>query len=226
MKKYFLLLAIGLMFAGSVSAQQYYYGPRRVQPRHHRYERDRHDDFNRVRVGVAGGLNLANTVTGYDNGVSTGTIAGFNAGLFLDVPLIYPLSFEPEVLYSQKGYSASTPDGHFTSRENFIDVPLLAKFKLAPGFNFLIGPQLSFLTNTTNTYSSGFTVTEQNHESNTNGNNTFLDGVIGVSFDLNQNVELRARYTLDFNQGDGYGDSYVPQYRNQVFQIGLGIKFD
>jgi len=227
MKKILLLLALGVMFAGSVSAQEYYYGPRRVVVRHRRApERDHHDDFYRVRVGIAGGLNLANTVTGYDNQVSTGTIAGFNAGLTLDVPLIYPLSFEPEVLYSQKGYSATTPDGHFTSRENFIDVPLLAKFHLAPGFNFLIGPQLSFLTSTTNTYSSGFTVTAQNHDNNNNGNNTFLDGVIGVSFDLNQNVELRARYTIDFNQGDGYGDSYVPEYRNQVFQIGLGIKFD
>jgi opacity protein-like surface antigen len=226
MKKVLLLLAMGLMFAGSVSAQEYYYGPRRVVRHRRPREENTHNDFNRVRIGVTGGLNLANTVSGYDNNVSTGTIAGFNAGLFLDVPLIFPLSFEPEVLYSQKGYSASTPDGHFTSREDFIDVPLLAKFHLAPGFNFLIGPQLSFLTNTTNTYSSGFTITEQNHQNNNNGNNTFLDGVIGVSFDLNQNVDLRARYTIDFNQGDGYGDSYVPEYRNQVFQIGLGIKFD
>jgi hypothetical protein len=64
----------------------------------------------------------------------------------------------------------------------------------------------------------------QNYANPYNGANTFLDGVVGVSFDLNPSVELRARYTLDFNQ-TRYGESYTPEYRNQVFQIGLGINF-
>jgi hypothetical protein len=223
MKKILLLLAMGLLFAGSVSAQQYYYGPRRVH-RRHAPERRNDDDFYRVKVGITGGLNIANTVSSDYSNYSTGTIAGFNAGLYLDVPLIYPLSFEPEVLYSQKGYSANDPDGHYTSRQNFIDVPLLAKFHLAPGFNFLIGPQLSFLTSTTNTYSTGFDTGSIDHY-NYSGANTFLDGVIGVSFDLNRSVELRARYTIDFNATDPYGNTYVPEYRNQVWQVGLGINF-
>src|ERR1700748_1519241 len=126
MKKTLLLLTLGLLFAGSVSAQQYYYGPRRV---HRRPRREvgvrRDDDFNRVKVGITGGLNIANTVSSDYANYNTGTIAGFNAGLYMDIPLVYPLSFEPEVLYSQKGYSANDPDGHYTSRQNFIDVPLL-----------------------------------------------------------------------------------------------------
>src|ERR1700744_2199980 len=225
MKKILLLLTMGLLFAGSVSAQVYYYGPCRVvrHPRSRAVVRN-NDDFYRVQVGITGGLNVANTVSSDYANYNTGTIAGFNAGLYLDVPLIYPLSFEPEVLYSQKGYSANDPDGHFTSRQNFIDVPLLAKIHLVPGFNFLIGPQLSFLTSTTNTYSTGFDTGSQDHY-NYSGANTFLDGVIGVSFDLNRNVELRARYTIDFNATDPYGYTYVPEYRNQVWQIGLGINF-
>lgn len=225
MKKILLLLTMGLLFAGSVSAQVYYYGPRRVVRHPRRREVVRNNaDFYRVKVGITGGLNVANTVSSDYANYNTGTIAGFNAGLYMDVPLIYPLSFEPEVLYSQKGYSANDPDGHFTSRQNFIDVPLLAKFHLVPGFNFLIGPQLSFLTSTTNTYSTGFDTGSQDHY-NYSGANTFLDGVIGVSFDLNRNVELRARYTIDFNATDPYGNTYVPEYRNQVWQVGLGINF-
>jgi len=220
MKKILFLLTIGLLVAGSVSAQEYYYGPRRHVVRH---DRRPADDFYKVKVGLTGGLNIANTVDAYNSNYSTGTIAGWNAGLFLDIPLVFPLSFEPEVLFSQKGYSAQTTDGNLTSRSNFIDVPLLAKFHLAPGFNFLIGPQLSFLTSTTNTYSNGFAVTDQDHY-NVNGNTTFLDGVIGISVDLNSAVELRARYTIDLNENDGNG-SYVPDYRNQVFQLGLGFKF-
>jgi hypothetical protein len=216
MKK-LLSLAIGLLFmAGSVSAQQYYYGPRRRRPAPQpRYD----NDFNKIKVGITGGLNLANTVDAYNEYNSTNTIAGFNAGLYLDVPLVYPLSFEPEVLYSEKGFSArlTSDNSPFTSRSSYIDVPLLAKFNVVPGFNFLIGPQLSFLTSTTNTYTDGM---PQDHY-NFGTSNTLLGGVFGVSFDITPVIELRARYTIDLSSNydsDGY------DYRNQVWQIGLGFR--
>jgi len=221
MKKVLLLLALGMLFAGSVSAQVYYYGPRRVV---RRPVRRRDDDFYRVKVGITGGMNVADQVSSYNSAYSTGSIVGFNAGLYLDVPLIYPLSFEPEVLYSQKGYTLNESGDHFSSRQDFIDVPLLLKVHIVPGFNFLIGPQFSFLTQTVNTTSQGFTLINQNYENPYNGANTFVDGVVGVSFDLNPSVELRARYTIDFNQ-TRYGASVTPEYRNQVFQVGLGINF-
>jgi len=216
MKK-LLFMAICLFAAGSVSAQQYYYGPRHP---HHQQQKRSSDDFYKVKVGITGGLNLANTVDAYNSYYSTGTIAGFNAGLYFDVPLAYPVSFEPEVLYSQKGFSGQLSDGgNFTSRSGYIDVPLLAKFHVVPGFNFLIGPQVSFLTNTTNTYND-VDATTQDHI-NYNGSNTFLDGVVGVSFDINPVVELRARYTIDLTSNDSY---YYGDYRNQVFQIGIGFR--
>jgi len=227
MKK-ILFLAIGLLAAGSVSAQGYY-GPRRAPRRIVRrapqqQQRYAYDDFYTPKVGLAIGANFANTVNSYNSDFNTGTIAGFNGGLTLDIPLIYPLSFEPEILYSQKGYTARTMDGNFTQRSHFIDVPLLAKFHLAPGFNFLVGPQISFLAATTNTYDNGFVITAQDHY-DYNGNKTFLDGVIGVSVDLNRSVDLHARYTIDFARNDYNGYSYVPEYRNQVWQIGLGVRF-
>jgi hypothetical protein len=223
MKK-IVFFAICLLIAGSVSAQTYYYGPPHRHYVRREARRPQYDDFYRIKFGLEAGVNIANTVDAYNQNYSTGTIAGLNAGLTLEVPLIYPLSFEPEVLFSQKGFTANYTDvnnntGSFTSRSNFIDVPLLAKFRLAPGFNFLIGPQVSFLLNTTNSYSDQ----TQDHF-NYNGNTTFLDGVIGLSVDINPVVELRARYTLDFNETDAYDNTTVPDYRNQVFQLGLGIK--
>jgi len=144
-------------------------------------------------------------------------------GLTLDIPVAYPLSFAPEVLYSQKGYAATTTDGNFTQRSNFIDVPLLAKFRLSPFFNFVVGPQVSFPISTTNTYDNGFNVTAQDHYSTTH-DRTVLDGVIGVGVDINPNVEIRARYTIDFQETDDNA-YYIPGYRNEVFQLGIGFKF-
>jgi hypothetical protein len=95
---------------------------------------------------------------------------------------------------------------------------------LVPGFNFLIGPQVSFLTSTTNTYDNGFIITSQDHY-NYSGDKTFIDGVVGVSFDITPYFDLHARYTIDLNQARGDG-IYVPDYRNQVFQFGLGFKLN
>jgi hypothetical protein len=219
MKK-ILFFAIFLLVAGSVSAQGYYGHRRQVR---RSAPRSQSNDFYRVRVGVAGGFNFADAVDAYNSDYSTGSITAFHVGLTLDVPVAYPFSFAPEVLYSQKGYSATTNDGNFTQRSNFIDVPLLAKFRMSPNFNFVIGPQVSFPISTTNTYDDGFAVTAREHYSTTS-DRTVLDGVIGVGFDITPNVELRARYTIDFQQTDDNA-FYVPGYRNEVFQLGLGFKF-
>jgi len=220
MKK-LLFIAICLLVAGSVSAQGYYSGHRRAVRRS--APRSSANDFYRTRVGIAGGFNFADAVDSYNQNYSTAGITAFHVGLTLDIPVAYPLSFAPEVLYSQKGYAATTTDGNFTQRSNFIDVPLLAKFRLSPFFNFVVGPQVSFPISTTNTYDNGFNVTAQDHYSTTH-DRTVLDGVIGVGVDINPNVEIRARYTIDFQETDDNA-YYIPGYRNEVFQLGIGFKF-
>ncbi len=224
MKKIFIL-AIALLVVGSVSAQRRYYGRTRrtvvtrVQTRPF-------NSFYQPKVGFTGGVNFANTVGAYNSNYSTSNLTGFHAGIIFDLPILYPLSFAPEVLYSQKGHATYTSDGNFTQRTNFIDVPLLAKFKVGPIFNIYLGPQFSYLLNTTNTYDNGFAITSQQYYENAHPiDRAVFAGVAGVGFDLGRNVELRGRYTYDFSKTDYAGNTYVPAFRNQVWQIGLGFKF-
>ncbi len=212
MRKLFFA-ALVLLIAQAASAQRNGYRKQRAS-----------DDFYRPRIGLTGGLNIANTVSSRNSDFSTNTKLGANAGLFVDIPIFYPLSFQPEVLFSQKGYRANTAYGEFAQRANFIDVPILAKIKLTPAFNVLVGPQVSFLMNTRNTYYNNFDILYQ-EQYNYNGDKTFVGGVLGIALDLNRNVDLRGRYTIDFQENNPNGRSGVPEYRNQVWQIGLGIKF-
>ncbi|MCC8425664.1 porin family protein [Mucilaginibacter sp. UR6-11] len=221
MKK-ILFFAICLLVAGSVSAQRRYYH----SPRGDGGSRSSGDDFYSPKIGLEIGANVSNQISTSSSNYSTGSLGGLNAGLTFDLPIIYPLSFAPEVLYSQKGYEATTANGIFTQRTHFIDVPLLAKFKVGPAFNFYIGPQLSYLLSTTNTYDDGFLVSSEHYYEDNNGHKSFLDGVLGVSFDLNRSVDLHARYTLDLQQTDSQGSTYVPNYRNQVWQFGIGFKLN
>lgn len=227
MKKVLLLLTICLLVAGSVSAQGYYYGPRRVHRRvvQRRPNRPSNDDFYRPKVGVEAGLNIANTVDSYNQYYSTNGILAFNAGITATIPLIYPLSFQPEVLFSQNGYKAyvndGTYNGNYTQRNNYIDIPLLANFRLVRGFNFLVGPQINIPVSSTTSYSNGLSQTYYNN----NSNKSYIAGAVGFSIDLNPNVDIHARYVIDLSSNTYDSNSPIPDYRNQVWQFGIGIKF-
>ncbi len=218
MKK-LLFLVICLFTAGTVCAQNYYYGPRRV---HHRPAPK--DDFYHASIGIEGGPSIANTVSSYNSNYSTATIIGFHAGLTANIPIIKPLSFEPEVLFSQQGYQASTADGTLIQRNNFISIPLLAKFQLVKGFDFLVGPQFNFPVTSTTTFNDGFNISSESYYTD-NTNKSTVAGVLGFSIDLNPNVYIHARYVIDLDSNTLDANSPLPDYRNQVWQFGLGIRF-
>ncbi|MBW4888330.1 PorT family protein [Mucilaginibacter sp. HMF5004] len=179
-----------------------------------------------INFGIKGGGNLSNIIKTNDKNFNTSFKAGFNAGVLLDIHLVGPLSFQPEVLYSTKGYSAQTTYGVFDQRTNFIDAPLLAKIKLAPGFSVVVGPQISFLLDTKNTYDNGFTTVVQQQFENDKDKfkKSLIDGVIGFTAAASKNIDIEFRYTLDLQQNNQDGTSQTPQYRNQVFQLGLAFK--
>ena len=220
--KHIFILAICLLVAVSVSAQAYYYGPRRVHRRP--VQRQQTDDFYRPSIGIEGGLSIANTVSSFNTNYGTSSILGFNAGLVASIPLIYPLSFQPEVLFSQKGYQANTVDGRLTQRNNYIDIPLLAKFRLVRGFNLLMGPQINIPVTSTTTFNNGFNTSSESYYTNSS-NKSYVSGAFGVSIDLNQNVDIHARYLIDLSSNTYDQNSPIPDYRNQVWQFGIGIKF-
>ena len=220
--KRIIFLGIITFLVTTLNAQDIIIIPRRVV-RRSTVTRPQNNDFYRAKLGITAGFNISNTVDAYNTSFTTEAIGGYHVGLTLDLPIIYPLSFAPEVLYSQKGYLAKTNDGgDFTQRSNYIDVPLLAKIRMSPSFSFLIGPQISFPLSATNTYDNGFDPISQSNYNQFDQKN-ILDGVVGVTFDLGRNFELRARYTLDLEPNNLNNDLYG-DYRTQVWQFGLGVK--
>jgi len=215
MKK-LLLLAICLLITSFVSAQQYIFGPR--------------SDYvfgssTESKIGIEVGTNISN-VTATSSGINfnTAPVHGFNAGLVFEIPVSSTASIAPEALYSQKGYMATTPSGGFTQKNTFIDVPLLVKFKLSPIASLSLGPQFSYLLTTQNTYNPGFVALTEHYYEN-NNISTYWDWAMGLSFNVIRHLDLRVRYTIGLTQTPSNGDLYVPDYRSQVWQFGLGYKF-
>lgn len=203
MKK-IIILAVGLFIATAANAQ------------------------DNIRFGIKAGLNVSDIIKGDgNNNFDTKTKTGFNAGITLDIPLIAGLAFTPEVLYAQKGYKLTSSVGDFTQTTNFIDVPILASFRLGSAFNIVAGPQVSFLLSTKNKFENGFGAVEQTEVENDSDRfkKSLVGGLIGFRYDVNQKFDIHGRYALDFQKNNENGTTSTPEYRNQVFSVGVGVKF-
>ncbi|WP_432712197.1 porin family protein [Pedobacter sp.] len=203
MKKIFMLAA-GLFLAGAVHAQ------------------------SPIRFGIKGGLNLSNIIKeNGNNNFDTKINPGFNVGVTVDIPLSESIAFTPEALYSTKGYKLTSGFGEYTQTTSFIDIPILASIKLAgTGLNVVVGPQVSFLTSTKNKFKNDLGTIE--NEVNNNSDNlkkSLFGGVLGLRYDINQNIDFHARYALDFQKNNENGTTSTPEYKNQVISLGFGYKF-
>jgi hypothetical protein len=183
-----------------------------------------------VRFGLMGGLNIATMVKTNDANFQSDPLLGFNGGALLQIPLGRIIAIQPEVLYSQKGYKSTGTylgqDYDYRRHTDFVDVPLLLKLNATENFGFVIGPQFSFLTSTRTVVKSGQNSMEQTVDNdNSNLRKNVLGGVIGFDITLERHAFIYARYTLDLQIDNGNGSPSTPEYRNQVFMMGIGLLF-
>lgn len=181
-----------------------------------------------IKLGAKAGVNISNIIK--DNGnnnFKTDYLVGYHAGITLDIKLLENLAFTPEALYSTKGYKSTSTFGEYTQTTHFIDIPILASIRLAEGLNVVAGPQVSFLLSTNNKFETGFgTVEQKNVEDNSDRfKKSLFGGVIGFRYDFSNKVGINGRYALDFQKNNENGTSQTPEFKNQVFQVGLGLKF-
>ncbi|GAB1462710.1 porin family protein [Pedobacter sp.] len=184
-----------------------------------------------IRLGIKGGANFSNIIKDDgNNNFKTDYLVGYNAGLTLDIKLLENLAFTPELVYSTKGYKNTYTilgsEVKTTQRTHFLEVPILASIKLTEGLNFVLGPQVSFLLSTDNKVENGMgTVQQTTDEDSDKFKKSLLGGVIGARLDLSKNAGIFGRYALDFQKNNENGTTTTPEFKNQVFQVGLGLKF-
>jgi hypothetical protein len=140
------------------------------------------------------------------------------------------VGFQPEVLYSAKGYSGQGSDlingpYSYTDRVNFLDVPLMLQLKPSPDLYLLGGVDYSYLLSSSYTFTQNETssTTEQNFK-----NDNLRRNVFGMIFGLDMNFSqwtIGARVAWDLQDNNGDGSSTLPRYRNVWGQLTLGYRF-
>lgn len=158
---------------------------------------------------------------------TTKYVPGFQAGVFVEIPLSTKVSFMPEVLYSQKGAKLDETvagiNGVVKSKAGYIDVPILFAYNATPELHFMLGPQASFLMNQrSETYVNG---EKTGSSTDTDGfRKSIAGGVIGAGYRVTPNINLNLRYSMDF-QAATKDDVNQDKGRFSGFALSAGYSF-
>lgn len=170
------------------------------------------------------GLNLAN-MTNTDGSMKPGLNLGVTAEYrFNDV-----FAIEPGLFYSMQGFKASVEGKSGKFKNDYLNIPILAKAYVKDGFNIFAGPQI------------GFKVSEK-AKSSEHGVSATIDTdifktvdfslVLGVGYQFNMGLLIAANYNIGLNNVAKKEGKILDQTfsqdgssHNGVLQLTLGWRF-
>lgn len=189
----------------------------------------------RPRVGLKGGLNLSNL---YVNDVDDENARlGWHAGLYTQLFSSEAFAIQPEVNYSTKGtgitYASANNNSVTVAHDQrfnlaYLDIPVLAVFKLGRAAQIHVGPYWSYLLRAEIRNNDG----NPNNEFDTVDRNNFEEwdyGLVGgIGFNLGQAAELGVRYNYGLNEiAETAGARRVlGNAKNQVAQLYIAFNLN
>lgn len=186
------------------------------------------DVRERLQIGAKFGVNLSNVYDEEGQDFVADSKFGFAGGVFFRLPLNEFVGFQPELLFSQKGFVGSgsmfNTTYNMTRTSNFIDIPLMLTAKPFSFLTVVAGPQFSYLIKQTNVFKSGSTTILQEKEfENDNIRKNILCFTGGVDVNIEHFV-VGARAGWDFQNNNGNGVSETPRYKNAWYQLTFGYR--
>ena len=185
------------------------------------------DSRNDFMVGAKIGTNYSNVYDSEGEEFDADAKFGIALGAFVAIPFGSFFGFQPEVLFSQKGFQGKGKvlglDYSFTRTTSYIDIPLLFTLKPNPFMTLVVGPQYSYLVKQNDAFTSDLASNDVEQEfKNDDLNNNILGFTAGVDININS-VVLGARVGMDFMDNHGDGTSSTPRYKNVWGQFTVGI---
>lgn len=163
--------------------------------------------------GLKGGFNAAFVKS--DSGFETETRNGFHIGIYGESRLSDTFAIQPELVYSQQGFTESDGTGEREQKLDYINLPIMLKIYLIPGLYVEGGPQVGLAINDKEEFRNfiGEGTIDRDPES-------FDYGVgLGAGFKLINGASIGIRYNI------GLGDLYeMDNFNNRVFQVSLGLE--
>ena len=157
--------------------------------------------FGQTRIHMKGGLTLAALKDDFDP--QKQARVGFYAGLSGTVPINSTIFFQPEIIYSLRGYRfpATSANSSGVVAQNYISVPLLLGYSATTKWKFLIGPEPGYLVWANSRFDG------DNHNVTNNINYRFnVDATGGINYVITKGFEIETRFCF----------GVTPQYKAQT----------
>lgn len=161
--------------------------------------------LSQLTYGIKGGVNLS-SIAG--NSIeNTDLRMGFHIGLLGRLELTNRFALQPEMQYSQRGFKRDVenifPDFdpvirpstvELSSRFDYVDIPLIAQYKLTEGLTVEAGPQLGFFL------SESLKIDGDDIDDDRSGSDRFALAEVGLlgglGYYLESGIFFQARYVL------------------------------
>jgi hypothetical protein len=214
MKKILLLIVTIVLMVFNSSAKEYI--------------REGDNNSLGIQLGLKIGTNYSNIYDTKGQEFTANGKFGLATGAFASIPIGSLFAFNPEFLFSQKGFMATSTilgtSYNFTRTSNYIDIPLLIALKPIQFVTIVAGPQYSFLIKQKDEFSnSTYNVEQVQIFDNNNIRKNTLCFTGGLDINIKYLVfSARAGWDMQNNKGDG--TSTNPQYKNVWYQFTLGYR--
>jgi hypothetical protein len=180
------------------------------------------------RVGFKGGLNLSNLYV--DEANDENARFGWHAGFFTQLLSSEAFAIQPEINYSTKGtgvtYAYAGTNGVAIDHDQkfnlaYLDIPVLAVFKLGRAAEIHAGPYWSYLLRAEIKNNDGNPANEFDTIDRDNFDDWDYGLVGGIGFNLGKSAQLGARYNYGLNKiAESRGaKAILGNAKNQVAQI-------
>ncbi|MGZ3917612.1 MAG: porin family protein [Flavisolibacter sp.] len=196
--------------------------------------------------GIRGGLSSAtmkgdavnslNKLLDFTNGaISTGSHTGVFGGVYVNLPLGGPVSVEPAVYYTQKGYALQGAlnikgadflgaNARAQLNARYIDMPVVLKANFG-GFQVFGGPQVSYLTKAdlhTTGGVLGFNIFNSTQDATSQFNRWDAGLTGGIGYQFSNGLNITAAYDHGLSKTDA--GQNMKAY-NRSFKVGIGFGF-
>ncbi len=187
------------------------------------------DKREKIAVGLKAGANYSGVYQARGTEFDPKGKFGLAAGAFVGIPFNYLFGVQPEVLYSQKGFSAT---GRvygalydITRTTSYIDVPVFLAIKPSKYVTILAGPQFSWLLEQKDKFTYPLVGVEPLH-STMNGNIRKNMVALAAGADLTStHMVLGLRGGIDLQHNSASAATATPRYKNKWVQLTIGYKF-
>lgn len=187
------------------------------------------------RVGIKGGLNLSNLYV--DNVNDENARVGWHAGIYTQLLSSEAFAIQPEINFSTKGSAITYVTGGTNNLQvdheqrfnlSYLDIPILAVFKLGSVAEIHAGPYWSYLLRADVRNKKGDPNNEFTTVDRDNFDNWDYGLVGGIGFNLGKAAQLGLRYNYGLNKiAESRGaKALMGDSKNQVAQFYLAFNFN